>query len=391
MPSAVFFIDWGTTVFYTGWFGAHELPEILQDENGHADGPRDYIYAATRRWMDPDGDGDPSDGIDGWRLDVAFCVRHPFWKGWRQHVRGINSEAYLVAEVVQSPDEEKPYLEGDEFDATMNYNFFFAVYEFFIAGRYRVTATEFDANLRYLREAHPAQVAHVMQNLLDCHDTGRIASQIVNCDIWNIRDWNTFFQRTKPAATPEFDTRRPTAAERRIQRLVALFQMTYIGAPMIYYGDEAGMWGGNDPCCRKPMVWPDMTYNAEAVLPDGTPRPTAGEVAFDHDLHDYYRRIIALRKASPALRHGEYRTLLTDDARRLFAFARETAGDAVICLFNADELIHTVELPVGDGEWREIFTPQRSSETSEVSDGVIHVVIPPHSGIIFRRAVEPVS
>ncbi|RIK15217.1 MAG: alpha-amylase, partial [Anaerolineae bacterium] len=114
----------GTTFAYTGWSGARELPEMLQDANGHAAGPRDYIFAATRRWMDPDGDGDPADGIDGWRLDVAFCVRHPFWKAWRQHVRAINPEAYMVAEVVQSPEEEKPYLEGDEFDAVMNYNFF---------------------------------------------------------------------------------------------------------------------------------------------------------------------------------------------------------------------------------------------------------------------------
>jgi len=109
-------------------------------------------------------------------------------------------------------------------------------------------------------------------------------------------------------------------------------------------------------------------------------------VAFDHDLHDYYRRIIALHKASPALRRGDYRTLLADDDRRLFAFARQTTDDAAVCLFNADELIHTVELPVGDGEWREVLTPQRSSKTSEVSDGVIHVAIPPHSGIVFRRA-----
>ena len=225
----------GTTFDYVGWFGARELPEWFQDETGVAGGPRDYIYAATRRWMDPDGDGDPADGIDGWRLDVAFCIRHPFWKAWRQHVRAINPEAYLVAEVVQSPAEEKQYLEGDEFDAVMNYNFLFAVFEFFIAGQYRITATEFDAKLRELREMHPAQVAQVMQNLVDCHDTSRLASQIVNRDIWSIRDWPEFFRRTK-AETPDYDTRRPTAAERRIQRLVALFQMTYIGAPMIYYG-----------------------------------------------------------------------------------------------------------------------------------------------------------
>ena len=371
----------GTTFGFTGWYGSHELPEFLQDENGHGAGPRDYIYAATRRWMDPDGDGDPTDGIDGWRLDVAFCIRHPFWKAWRRHVRAINPEAYMVAEVVQSPEQEKPYLAGDEFDATMNYNFLFSAYEFFIADRNRVTASEFDARLRELREAHPTEVAHVMQNLLDCHDTSRIASQIVNRDIWSIRDWNEFFRRTKPADSPRYDTRKPTPAEQRVQRLVALFQMTYIGAPMIYYGDEAGMWGGNDPCCRKPMVWPDMAYESEATLPDGTPRPTADEVAFDHDLFAYYRRIIGLRKASPALRRGNYRTVLADDARRLFAFARETDGDAVVCLFNADELMHTVELPVDEGDWRDLL----NDAPADWVEGVIHISIPPVSGAVLRR------
>ncbi len=373
----------GTAFAYTGWFGAQELPELLQDDNGQVAGPRDYIYAATRRWMDPDGDDDPSDGIDGWRLDVAFCIRHPFWKGWRRHVRSINPEAYLVAEVVQSPDAEKPYLEGDEFDATMNYNFLFAVHQFFIADRLRITTSEFDDKLRYLREAHPAQVAHVMQNLVDCHDTSRIASQIVNRDLCDISDWNTFHRNTKPSDNAAYDTRKPTAAERRIQRLVALFQMTYIGAPMIYYGDEAGMWGGNDPCCRKPMVWPDLAYDPETTLPDGTPRPTTDSAAFDHELHDYYRRIIALRKASPALRRGSYLTLHADNAHRVFAFVRETEGDAAVCVFNADELLHTIELPVGEGEWREVF----NDAPMESVDGVLRVSIPPVSGVVLRRVM----
>lgn len=374
----------GTTFGFTGWYGSRELPEFLQDDDGHGAGPRDYIYAATRRWMDPNGDGDPSDGIDGWRLDVAFCVRHPFWKAWRRHVRAINPEAYLVAEVVQSPEAEKPYLEGDEFDATMNYNFLFNVYEFFIADKYRVTAGQFDANMRRLREAHSPQVAHVMQNLLDCHDTSRLASQIVNRDIWSIRDWDEFFRRTKPADSPRYDTRKPTAAERRVQRLVALFQMTYMGAPMIYYGDEAGMWGGNDPCCRKPMVWPDLAYDPEAVQPDGATRAVPEEVAFDHDLYAYYRKIIALRKASPALRRGDYRTLLADDARRLFAFARQTEGDTAVCLFNADEVMHTVQLAIGDGEWHDAL----DDAPVVLVDGVLQITIPPFAGAVYRRAVQ---
>ncbi len=370
----------GTTFSFTGWFGAQELPEMNQDGNGIVAGPSDYIYAATRRWMDPDGDGDPSDGIDGWRLDVAFCIKHPFWKAWRKHVRSINPEAYLVAEVVQTVDEEKAYLKGDEFDAVMNYNFLRAVYEFFIADELRVSATKFDKLLRELREAHPEQVAHVMQNLLDCHDTSRLASQVVNRDIWSVRDWAKFFQMTKAKESPTYDVRRPSETERRIQRLAALFQMTYIGAPMIYYGTEAGMWGSNDPDCRKPMIWPDIEYEPETALPSGMARP-ADAVAFDQGLFDYYRRIIALRKASPALRVGSYRTLLADDERRLFAFAREAEGDVAVAVFNTDEAGHTVELPGGPGEWRDGLNEQPVA----ASDGMLTVTLPPVSGAILRR------
>jgi glycosidase len=353
----------------------------MQTEEGHVTAPREYIYAATRRWMDPDGDGNPADGIDGWRLDVAFCIKHPFWKAWRRHVRAINPEAYLVAEVVQTPAEEKPYLEGDEFDAVMNYNFLFAVNEFFIAEKFRVTATEFDERLCELREIHPAEVAHVMQNLVDSHDTSRVASQIVNRDLWPIRDWQEFHRRTKAEQSPGYDTRRPTPTERRVQMLVTLFQFTYIGAPMLYYGDEAGMWGANDPCCRKPMIWPDVAYDAEATLPGGEPRATPDEVAFDRELFDYYKKLIAMRKASPALRAGEYRTLLADDGRRLFAFARESAGDAVIAIFNADELMNAVELLAGEGEWEDVLTGDRVA----AEDGVLHLTIPPVSGAVYQR------
>ncbi len=370
----------GTKFACTGWFGAMELPELRQDENGVVAGPRDYIFAATHRWMDPDGDGDPADGVDGWRLDVAFCIKHPFWKAWRKHVRAINPEAYMVAEVVQTPEEEKLYLQGDEFDATMNYNFFSTAYEFFIADKYGVTASEFDHNLRELREMYPDEVSHVMQNLLDSHDTSRIASLIVNCDSWPIRDWGEFHKHTKVEHSSEYDTRRPTAAERRVQRLVVLFQMTYIGAPMIYYGDEAGMWGANDPCCRKPMVWPDGVYEPEARLPNGAARSTPDGVAFDHELFAYYRKLIGVRQASPALRVGEYRTLLADDDRRLFAFARETAGDKAIAVFNADELTHTVALPA-EGVWEDALNGGQYA----AANGYIELSVPPVSGVVLIK------
>jgi len=375
----------GTTFDYVGWFGARELPEWFQDETGVAGGPRDYIFAAARRWMDPDGDGDPRDGIDGWRLDVAFCVRHPFWKAWRQHVRAINPEAYLVAEVVLPPEEEQPYLRGDEFDATMNYNFAFAAMEFLVGGAGATTATEFDARLRELRGAYPTEVAHVMQNLIDSHDSSRLASAIVNRDLHPMRDWPDYHRLSRVEITPDYATRKPTAAERRRQMLVTLFQFTYIGAPMLYYGDEAGMWGANDPCCRKPMVWPEMRYEPESVRPDGRSLPHADAVAFDHDLFAHYQRLITLRKTSPALRRGEFRTLLADDDRRLFAFARETEDDTAIVVLNADDLMQIADLKVPAGMW----TDALSGESYRAEAGRLSLTVPPVWGAVLRPAAGP--
>src|SRR5690606_35740788 len=112
---------------YEGWMGVAELPELREDENGLIEPIRDYVFASVRRWMDPNGDGDPSDGVDGWRLDVAEMVSIRFWEAFRDTVRAINPEAYLVGEVWwedwrnRKIFNARPWLEGDAFDAVMNY------------------------------------------------------------------------------------------------------------------------------------------------------------------------------------------------------------------------------------------------------------------------------
>ncbi len=364
---------------YEGWFGVPDLPEIRQDENGTVAGPRDYIFAATRRWLDPDGDGDPRDGIDGWRLDVAFCVRHPFWKAWRLFVRSINPEAYLVAEVIGTLDEEKAYLQGDEFDAIMHYDFAYACADFFINQQRRITASQFEAQLRDLRDAYPPEVAYVLQNLFGSHDTHRLASHTVNRNL-PYRHWSDDCHWHKVENNAAYDTSKPSAAARQMQKLVVLMQMTYPGAPMIYYGDEAGMWGANDPCCRKPMVWRDLAYEPETTLPDGSPRPTPDEVTFDEALFASYQQLIRLRRQSPALRLGDYQTLLTDDARCLFAFARRYEGEEVLVVLNADERAHTVELPAGGESWVELL----SGNGYEVEEGKVKVTVGEKWGVVLR-------
>lgn len=374
----------GTTFDYQGWFDVPELPEWKQDDRGIVAGPREYIYAVTRRWMDPDGDGDPRDGIDGWRLDVAFCVAHPFWKEWRRLVRTINPEAYLVAETDPLID-QTPFLQGDEFDAVMNYGFTFAVSEFFVTRDFRITATAFDARLSELRELAPEEVAHTMQNLLGSHDTVRFASHTVNPDVVPYRTWGDFHRRCMPQHAPDYDTRKPTAAEREVQKLAVLFQMTYIGAPMVYYGDEAGMWGANDPCCRKPMVWPDLAYEPETTEPDGRRRVVPDEVVFDRDMFGTYQKLIAIRKESDALQRGDYRTLLADDERRVFAFARRSPHDQALVVVNTDDVGHTVELPPEEQDrWVDVWNGGLSVVAA---GGRVSVMVPARGGVILRPAM----
>ena len=323
----------GTKFDYKGWFGHKTLPELRQDENGTVSGPKAYIFAATRRWMDPNGDGNPSDGIDGWRLDVAFCIKHPFWKDWRRHVKAINPQAYTTAEVIEPVEKLRPYLQGDEFDAVMNYNFAFLSAQFFLGDKTRLSAAAFDRKLQELRVAFPAGVAYVQQNLFGSHDTNRIGSHIVNRGLGNYGDWGDYFGKSQ-ATNPKYNTRKPNAEELRMQKLFVIFQMTYVGAPMIYYGDEIGMWGANDPCCRKPMVWDDLRYDDEATLPDGTTRSAPDKVEVNHELLAHYKKLIAIRNAHEALTLGNFHTLLADDDKNVFAFSRRHGNETILVVLN---------------------------------------------------------
>ncbi|MCB1048698.1 MAG: alpha-glucosidase C-terminal domain-containing protein, partial [Calditrichaeota bacterium] len=334
----------GTPFDYDGWFGVESLPAFREASTGIVQGPRDYIFAAVERWMNPKGQG-CAHGIDGWRLDVAWDVGHPFWKRFRTHVKTINPQAYLTAEIVAPPEQVTPYLQGDEFDGEMNYNFAFAAAEFlFDPGPNRITATQFDQRLRELHTRYPAGVAYVVQNLFGSHDSNRIGSHIRNRGRGNFRDWGNYFGASQAANHPDYDTRKPTEHDLRLQRLFAVLQMTSVGAPMIYYGDEVGLWGANDPDCRKPKIWPDIVYEPERTNPDGTPH-APDEVAINRDLLEYYRALIHLRNTHPALRTGSFTTLLTDDARRLFAYERRLGEERIVVVLNAGDMEARVSLP----------------------------------------------
>ncbi len=328
---------------YQGWYGVKDLPEVREEGDDLAPDFKPLVHAVVRRWMDPNGDGDASDGIDGWRLDVAEMVPKGFWRQFRQWVRAVNPHAYLTGEVWWEDYRQNkmfnaaPWLQGDVFDAVMNYRFADGVLKFFVDTQNAYSAEQFNGHLAQIRTDYPVEVGHVMMNLMSSHDTERLSSMVVNPNRMIDHD-------SSPQRNPRFDVRKPNAEELRTQKLIVAFQMLYLGAPMIYYGEEAGMWGADDPDDRKPMVWPDLVYETERGHPVGTPRP-ADSVYFDQDLFDHYKTFAALRRQNSALRHGDYQYAKLGAGANLFAFVRQEGRQKILCLFNRSLVPENLTLP----------------------------------------------
>jgi glycosidase len=378
---------------YKGWWGVDTLPEFanIADGSDLHPGPKKYVMDATRRWMDPNGDGDPSDGLDGWRLDVANEVPNQFWVDWHALVRTLNPQAYTVSEIW---NEAADYLRDCGFSATMNYHgFAFPVKGFLIDGTMQPSA--FARQLDERRRAHHPRVQYALQNLLDSHDTDRLASMVVNAGRRDYLKPERFDydvgERVSPRNDPQYDVTKPTARQRQIQRLAALFQMTFVGTPMIYYGTEAGMWGGDDPCDRMPMVWPELEYERQKSHPRGKSRP-ADEVAFDADLFAFYRAVIGLRHRYEVLRRGDYRAMLADDDADVFAFVRENETARLLVVLNRSESQQTVQIDLGpraaDGQaWQQVFTSTGGSLDlgGTVRDGRLQLTVPPLFGVVLAK------
>lgn len=306
------------------------LPAFKKNaEQGLAPGPRQHIMDITRRWMDPNGDGDPSDGIDGWRLDVPNDIPSPFWRDWRVLVKSINPDAYITGEIWSDASH---WLEGDQFDAVMNYPFASAGQDFLVDRDTAISPSQVSERLYELYFRYPLSATRVMQNLYSSHDTDRLASMFVNPD--RPYDGANRLQDNGP----DYDRREPTLEETRRQLLAAALQYTFVGAPMVYYGDEAGMWGPDDPSNRMPMAWAD-THGADH------PMVRRGEIT-----RPWYARLGELRQSLPGLSRPEFRVIVASDDEELFVFQRGIGPEAVVVVINRSAAAQSFVLPLAIGE-----------------------------------------
>ncbi|MHB1686919.1 MAG: glycoside hydrolase family 13 protein [Ignavibacteriaceae bacterium] len=362
---------------YAGWNGIKSLPVFNRTKNDLNAGPKQYIFNATKRWMDPDGS--PSDGIDGWRLDVANEIPLGFWKDWRGLVKSINPQAIIIGELWKlSPQ----FVSKDgPFDALMNYNFAFAVNDFFIARKKRITVSEFIEELQKIDQTYPQKNLYLLQNLVDSHDTERLSSMIANPD-----------RRYDTGANPEnpnYNPGKPSAKDYEMQKLILAFQMTYRGAPMIYYGDEVGMWGADDPDDRKPMVWDNLKYDDEVITPASGYKKGFGayKVEQNKNLLSFYKKMIGIRNNNPALQYGSLAFIYSNDPKETFAFLREFGKEKIIVVFNLGKNFANFELPFAgkNDSYKELISGEAGSLINSGNGGeALMIQIPSNSVKIFR-------
>jgi neopullulanase len=329
---------------YRAWWDLPALPKL------NVDNPevREYLLGVAEHWI--------RFGADGWRLDVALEIADPtFWQEFRRRVKAVRPDVYIVAEVW---NEDPNHLLGDQFDAYMNYPLAASITSFAagphldrrVLGQhislnttiYPIDGAEFARRLEHGLSIYGPPVADVQLNLVDSHDTPRFLAM--------------------------------TSGDKAALRLAILLQMTLPGAPSIYYGDEIGMTGEQDPACRASFPWQD---------PD----------AWDHDLRAFTKGAIAARHANAALRGGPYRTIGAWDSAMSFTRGdvADGRGAPMVVAVNAGDRAFPLEVDLTTLPGRRLVPVSWPGMPDPPAGGVrieatgrATIAIPPRSGYVFR-------
>jgi glycosidase len=303
-----------------------------------------------------------------------------FWRDYRRFVRSINPEAYLVGEVWWERWPERmydpaPWLQGDVFDAVMHYRWYAPARNFFAGAPPALTATAYVARLDSLGLGFAPTHLRVMMNLTASHDTPRFGTSIYNPGRCKYH--------ANPRESPDYRIDKPDPRTRRIQELILVQQFTWVGAPHIYNGDEVGMWGADDPDERKPMVWADLTYEAEVTHPFGKTR-RRDRVAPDTALFRVYQDLIALRNQHLRLFvDGSVTWLLTDDAREIAVYQRSRGDGLAIVALNASDEPHEIAVAADDGRY--VVAYPRGEDTPITVTGTLTARMGPRTARVWIR------
>ncbi|MDV2996613.1 MAG: Neopullulanase [Chroococcidiopsis sp. SAG 2025] len=315
---------------YEGWAGNRALP-VFNHDNPEV---REYIMEIAEYWL--------KFGIDGWRLDVPFEIRTPgFWQEFRDRVKAINPDAYIVGEVWE---DSREWLDGTQFDGVMNYLFAAPTIAFTAGDRVDMTqvqdrsyypypplfAAEYATKMQELLQLYPWEIQLTQLNLLASHDTARLISI--------------------------------AGGDRSSVELATLLLLTFPGAPSIYYGDEVGLPGKIDPDSRR-----------------GFPL----EATWDREILEYHRQLIALRHAYPALRTGDYQVLHAHGL--VYVFARTSDSEEIVVAVNAGTDSAQVSLHTSKLRSHPSKLLFGSAEIEAVTDGAqVNLNLSPRAGCILK-------
>ena len=386
---------------YNAWGGFDSLPEFNTFNQEY----KEYIFNITRKWMyGPDGKESENwmedDGIDGWRLDVPNCLENQnFWNEWREVVKGSKKDSYITAELWGNASGD--INGGNKFDTVMNYEWLKTVIGFFInqsregGVRYKLKAQDFFNELREKRTWYPYQAWQASHNLNGSHDTDRLYSRIVNDVVGRNLEEGKQLEKGYNGIRPDLasnyhpnttiDWRNSPIKPKDILKLISIFQMTYIGAPMLFYGDEVGMWGATDPYCRKPMLWKEFLYDNEKN-PSHINQNEVYEQKVDSDLFEWYKKLIRIRLENKTLVYGKFREVFADNERDVIAYERVMEDQLIIVVinnsFNNWENVE-FETNYQDERFIDLVTEGRTFRTG--SNGKLKLDLKAKEGLILRK------
>ena len=305
--------DWPYNVHYDGWWGHDTLPKLNYEDSVKLE---NYILYIGRKWVSPPYN------VDGWRLDVAADLgrsndyNHEFWKKFRIAVKDANPNAIILAEHYGDPGS---WLQGDEWDTVMNYDAFMEPFTWFLTGMEK-HSDEMRMELLGNGDNLVGAITHHMSNMLTP------SLQTAMNELSN-HDHSRFLTRTNHMVG-RVETLGSKAAEEyvnpAVMREAVAIQMTWVGAPTIYYGDEAGVCGFTDPDNRRTYPWGKE----------------------DQELLGFHKEMIRIHKEHPALRTGSLNILAWKE--NIFSFARFNQEEQIVVIINNRSELAEVTVPV----WR---------------------------------------